>query len=208
MRSRLAGTSHCQMPSRSTLPVQALVAILFVAAGSCASAQPPNALNKGDVITGTAAIVDGSSFDIKSNRILLWGIDTPERGASCYRNGDRWKPMGDSTAALRRCVQGKTVTCRVQKVERVWFRLRHTSECWTEDGLDVGECMIRTGWATDYSCLSDGHYRDLETEAKNKGLGLWQCDNGPGTRRWGRRGQGVPCETPIYRPTGPGPKQN
>ena len=48
--------------------------------------------------------------------------------------------------------------------------------------------MIRAGWATDYSCFSDGYYRDLETEAKNKGLGLWQCDNGAPTRRWGRQG--------------------
>ena len=66
--------------------------------------------------------------------------------------------------------------------------------------------MIRAGWATDYNCFSDGYYRDLETEAKNKGLGLWQCDNGAPTRRWGRQGPGTQCETPVYRPSGPGPK--
>ena len=194
------------MPPTPTFPAQTLLAILVIAAGSCASAQPPGALSKGDVTTGTATVVDGSSLDIKSNRIRLWGIDTPERGAWCYRNGQRWKPMDDSTVALRRCIQGKTVTCRVQKVERSWFRMRHTSECWTEDGLDLGECMIRAGFATDYTCLSDGYYRNLETEAKNKGVGLWQCDNGPGTRRWGRQGPGAQCEVPIYRPTGPSPR--
>ena len=194
------------MPPTPTFPAQTLLAILVIAAGSCASAQPPGALSKGDVTTGTATVVDGSSLDIKSNRIRLWGIDTPERGAWCYRNGQRWKPMDDSTVALRRCIQGKTVTCRVQKVERSWFRMRHTSECWTEYGLDLGECMIRAGFATDYTCLSDGYYRDLETEAKNKGVGLWQCDNGPGTRRWGRQGPGAQCEVPIYRPTGPSPR--
>lgn len=190
----------------SNFPGQTLALTLFVAAASCASAQPPGALNAGDLITGTAAVVDGSSLDIKSNRMRIWGVDTPERGAWCYSNGRRWKPMDDSTAALRRCLEGKTVTCRVQKVERSWFRRRHTAECWTDDGMDVAECMIRAGWATDYSCYSDGHYRDLETEAKNKGLGLWQCDNGPGTRRWGRKGAGVQCEKPSYRPSGPGIK--
>lgn len=189
-----------------TFPRPAFAAILFMAISSCASAQAPGALGKGDQITGTATAVEGSSLDIKSNRIRLWGIDTPERGAWCYRNGHRWKPMDESTSALRRCVQGKTVTCRVQKIERSWFRMRYTSECWTDDGLDVGECMIRAGFATDYTCLSDGHYRDLETEAKNKRLGLWQCDNGPTTRRWGRQGPNALCETPIYRPSGPGPK--
>ena len=190
----------------SIFPGQTLAAILLIAAGSCASAQSSGTLNAGDLITGSASVVDGSSLDIKSNRIGIWGIDTPERGAWCYRNGNRWKPKDDSTVALRRCLQGKTVTCRIQKVERSWFRRRHTSECWTDDGLDVGECMIRAGWATDYSCFSDGYYRDLETEAKNKGLGLWQCDNGAPTRRWGRQGPGAQCETPVYRPSGPGPK--
>lgn len=190
----------------STLPRQLLAASLLLLAGSCANAQAPGSLNKGDLITGTAVVVDGSSLDIKSNRIRIWGVDTPERGAWCYRNGRRWKPADDATSALRRCVQGKTVTCRVQNIERSWFRRRHTSECWTEDGQDVGECMIRGGWATDYTCFSDGYYRDLETEAKNKDMGLWQCDNGPTTKRWGRKGPRAQCETPIYRPIGPGPK--
>ena len=155
------------------------------------------------MLTGPASVVDGRTIDIKSNRFRIWGIDTPERGARCYRNAHRWKPMDDSSNALRRCLEGKTVTCRVQRVERVWFRRLHTAECWTDDGQDVGECMIRGGWATDYTCFSDGYYRDLETEARNKRLGLWQCDNGPGTRRWGRQGPDVKCETPVYRPAGP-----
>jgi endonuclease YncB( thermonuclease family) len=173
--------------------------------GPCwpAAAEAPR---KGDLIAGQATVFDGASFDIKSNRIRLWGIDAPERGASCFRNGRRWKPADDAAAALRRCVRGKTVTCRVLSLKREWFRAVHMSECWTEDGQDVGRCMVRSGWASDYTCYSDGYYRDHETEAKNKRLGLWGCDNGPGTKRWGRKGPGVPCETPYYKPTGPVPK--
>jgi len=191
----------------TSLSQRQVVAVLLLAVlGTCAGAAPPGNLNKGDVLTGAASVVDGSTLDIKSNRFRVWGIDTPERGQRCYRNGHRWKPMDDSAAALRRCVEGKAVTCRVQKVERVWFRRLHTAECWTEDGQDVGECMVRGGWATDFTCYTDGYYRDLETEARNKALGLWQCDNGPGTRRWGYSGQNAKCETPTYRPSGPGPK--
>jgi endonuclease YncB( thermonuclease family) len=190
----------------SILSKHTLWLVLVAAAGTCASAPPPGAPKAGDLITGTASAVDGATIDIKSNRIRIWGIDAPERGAWCYRSGRRWKLMDDSTAGLRRCVRGKAVTCRVQKVERVWFRRMHTAECWTEDGQDVGACVVRTGWATDYTCFSDGYYRDLETEAKNKGVGLWQCDHGPGTRRWGRQGPRVQCESPVYRPSGPGAK--
>ena len=77
------------------------------------------------------------------------------------------------------------------------------SECWTNDGQDVGECMIRGGWASDYTCYSGGYYRDLETEARNKALGLWECDNGPPTKRWGRHGAGTNCETPGLRAARP-----
>jgi len=173
---------------------------LILALGAAAEAQ---ALRKGDQTAGPATVVDGQSFDIKSDRFRLWGIDTPERGTSCARNGRRWKPADDAAAALRRCIGGKTVTCRVWKAERKWFRDIQVSECWTDDGLDVGECMVRSGWATDYTCYSGGYYQDLETEARNKGIGLWSCDNGPGTRRWGRNGHDIPCETPRYKPAGP-----
>ncbi len=183
-----------------------LAAILVVAASACAHAQSSGSLSVGSEFSGTATAVDGSSLDIKSNRFRIWGIDTPERGAWCYSFNKRWKPMEDSTIALRSCIQGKTVTCRIQRVERSWFRQVHTAECWTNDGQDVGECMIRAGWASDYTCYSGGYYRDLETEARNKALGLWECDNGPPTKRWGRRGAGTNCEAPVYRPRGPGPK--
>jgi endonuclease YncB( thermonuclease family) len=67
--------------------------------------------------------------------------------------------------------------------------------------------MIRSGWATDYTCYSAGYYRDQESEAREKAIGLWSCDNGPGTRRWGRGGRNAPCETPRYKPVGPTAKQ-
>jgi endonuclease YncB( thermonuclease family) len=172
----------------------------------CATAGAQEAPRKGSLIAGRASVVDGTSFDIGSNRIRLWGVDASERDAWCYRSGRRWKPAREAAAALRRCVVGKAVTCRVWSVRPEWFRAVYVSECWTEDGLDVGQCMVRGGWANDYTCFSDGYYRDVETEARNAGLGLWTCDNGPGTRRWGNRGRGVPCETPFYRPTGPVPK--
>jgi endonuclease YncB( thermonuclease family) len=172
-------------------------------AGSAAEAQ---SYGKGDLIIGPGSAVSGSSLNVKSERIRIWGIDAPERGAWCYRNGRRWKPASDATEALRGCVRGKTVTCRVHSLEVGWFRTVYTSQCWTNDGQDVGACMVRSGWATDYTCYSDGHYRDLEAQASSKGTGLWLCDVGLPTRRWGKGGQSTPCESPPYKPTGPAAK--
>jgi endonuclease YncB( thermonuclease family) len=95
----------------------------------------------------------------------------------------------------------------VWKHERKWFRYVYVSECWTDDGTDVGECMVRGGWAGDYSCYSGGYYQGVESEARSSGIGLWRCVNGRGTRRWGRNGNGAPCETTLYKPTGPTAKQ-
>ena len=186
--------------------VRSRVAGAFLAAacllGPCVTVEAQS-LRKGDQVTGPATTVDGQSFDIKSDRFRLWGIDTPDRNTSCYRNGLRWRPTADTRAALRRCIDGKIVTCKVGKLERKWFRDIYVSECWTDDGTDVGDCMVRGGWASDHTCYSGGYYASLESEAKGKALGLWSCDNGPGTRRWGRGGKDAPCESPLYKPAGP-----
>lgn len=191
------------MPRSPTFRTKALAAGLLMMAGSGAQAQ---SYAKGDLITGAASVVDGSSLNIKSERIRIWGVDTPERSAWCYRNGRRWRPASEAAVALRRCVQGKTITCRIQNLEVGWFRTVYTSECWAGDGQDLGGCMVRGGWATDYTCYSDGHYRNLEAEASTRGVGLWLCDVGLPTRRWGKSGPATPCEAPPYKPTGPGAK--
>jgi endonuclease YncB( thermonuclease family) len=187
----------------SHLFLVALVAALLAGAAD-ANAQATQKRSKGDLINGRPKVVDADLLDIGSERVRLWGIAAPSRGDWCYRNDQRWKPAAESVGALRTCLQDKLVTCRIQKVERLWFRTRYVAECWTDNGLDLAECMVRAGWATDYTCYSDGHFRDLETEARNKRAGLWLCDNGPPTKRWGRNGPDVLCEKPSYKPQGPG----
>src|SRR5262245_61627594 len=108
---RFARSFHmAALPHGSASCRTAAAAALFLTIGWSAQAQ---SFRQGDQITGEAVVVDGSSLDIKSNRIRLWGIDVPERGAFCFRNNRRWKPADEVAAALRRCVAGKTVTCRV-----------------------------------------------------------------------------------------------
>jgi endonuclease YncB( thermonuclease family) len=168
----------------------------------CASAQ---AQQVGSLISGEGTVVDGDTFDIRRDRIRIWGIDAPEGRHGCVRGGMKWWPAGDATAALKDCPQYTTVTCRVQKIQRRWLRVRYVSECWRNDTKeDIGACMVSSGWATDYPGYSGGHYAPLEAAPKAAKRGLWQCEDRPPTVRWCKRGNGTPCERPIYKPSGPG----
>jgi endonuclease YncB( thermonuclease family) len=189
---------------RARQMIAVLAASLAAAiAGRSAHAE---ALGPGGLIVGQAVALDGETLDFPAYRVRVWGIDAPQRGSWCFRAGEKWKPAAAAATALSSCLKAKTITCRVQKREWHWLRTRYVAECWSDDGQDLGDCMVAGGWATDYTCYSDGYYGDRETEARNKGIGLWACDNGPPTRRWGRKGRGVPCELPTYKPSGPGPR--
>jgi succinoglycan biosynthesis protein ExoI len=177
-----------------------VAAASIVSAAGVATAQTRA---KGDLVTGPATVVDGHTLTMGGDRVRLWGIFAPESGAWCYRFDQRWKPASEAAVALRGCLKDQAATCRVQRIERSWFRRTYVAECWSGDGEDLGDCMVRGGWATDYTCYSGGHYQDLELEARNKRAGLWTCDVGPPTKRWGRQGHGAVCETPRYQPQGP-----
>ena len=181
----------------------AVLALLTCAICIEANAQPTRSI--GDLITGRAAkVVDGSTFDIGRERIRLWGIDAPQRLARCTTSGRKWRPARGSAAALKDCLRGTAVTCRVQKIEHRLGKTRFVSECWRDkDKEDVAACMVGSGWATDWPGYSGGHYAQLEDWPKGIRRGLWECDGGPPTRRWCKGGADIPCEQPAYKPRGP-----
>ena len=170
------------------------------------ASSPAHAVTQGDLISGFAVIVDGDTLDIGHLRIRLWGIDAPEKRASCIRQNERWRPARKASDALLACTKGATITCRVQKVQRRFrgmLRERYVSECWRDDNkADVAACMVSSGWATDYPGYSGGHYGGLEAAPKANRAGIWQCAGEPPTSHWCGAGEGVPCEA-IYTPVGP-----
>jgi endonuclease YncB( thermonuclease family) len=163
------------------------IAIVLCAVISCGSA---HAQQVGYLITGSATVVDGDTFDLGRTRIRIWGIRAAERQAWCHVGGVRWKPAKPSAQALEDCLGSTTVTCRVQKGQRHEGKVHYVSECWRDNDKEAA-CMVSSGWATDWPGYSGGHYAPLEEEPKAARRGLWRCDVGPPTRRWCNGGKAV-----------------
>ena len=62
-------------------------------------------------ITGLARVVDGDTIWIGEAKIRLWGIDAPESGQTCHRDGQPWRCGEAATEALRRLI-GDPRECR------------------------------------------------------------------------------------------------
>ena len=103
----------------------------------------------GDRFRGTVSrIVDGDTFWISSAdvRIRVWALDAPERDAPGF---------DAATEALRRLIDGRTLTCRTRDIDRFG---RIVGQCFLPDGRDITRTMIQSGTAREFCRFSRNHY--------------------------------------------------
>lgn len=113
-------------------------------------------------------VIDGDTLGMGGERIRLYGIDAPESGQTCERSGDRWQCGQAATAALASWLDGKVTEC--VELERDRYD-RAVSTC-SANGQDVGEWMVRQGWAVEYRQYSDGRYALSERDAATRRVGM------------------------------------
>ena len=121
------------------------------------------------VIVGLAVVTDGDTLRIGTARIRLFGFDAPESRQSCRLRGRRYPCGKEATKALRDIVKGKTVTCQPTG-DKTYGRL--VAVC-SVDGLDIGDWMVRHGWALAYRRFSR-KYVPAEEEAQRERRGIWR----------------------------------
>lgn len=131
---------------------------------------------------GQATVIDGDTIEIQGERIRLHGIDAPESGQWCHnRKGERYRCGQKSSLALADMIGDRVVRC--VEVDRDRYG-RIVGKC-DVDRQDLGEWMVRQGWAVAYIRYSYDYVR-AETFAKSARLGVWQ---GPFVMPWAwRRG--------------------
>ena len=125
--------------------------------------------HRGTTLRGYAVVTDGDTIKMGDIRLRLSGIDAPESRQLCQAEGTHYPCGKEATKALRGLVGGKIVWCR--PTGAVSYR-RKVASC-SVDGVDIGEWMVRQGWALAYLRFSR-KYVPAEEEAQREKRGIWR----------------------------------
>ena len=123
-------------------------------------------------ISGIPRITDGDTIKILNKRIRLQGIDTPEKKQICIKNSKEYKCGQEATNALKKKIEGKLVTCKVQ--DNLDRYKRYIGICFLGN-IDLNKWMVRNGYAVAYRRYSEDYIEDEKYAKKNK-IGLWSSN--------------------------------
>lgn len=104
-------------------------------------------------------------------RVRLWGMDAPELTQRCRSRWLLTYGCGEAAAAYLSVLlkRPRKLECFVESTD-VYGRLVATC---TVEGNDIGEAMVRAGWAVDFKRYSKGTYAAAEKDARDNRRGLW-----------------------------------
>jgi endonuclease YncB( thermonuclease family) len=113
--------------------------------------------------------VDGDSLRTNREDVRLLGIDAPELFQTCRdARGRQWPCGREAHAKLKMLVSRGDVRCIPTGRDR--FN-RSLAVCSAGPVTDVGETMVREGFAVDF--MNGGRYAGAEAEARRARRGIW-----------------------------------
>ena len=123
----------------------------------------------GDIISGTASVIDGDTIDIHGQRIRLSAIDAVESHQPCLlADGKRWNCGRDAAFALSNKIGRAPVSCEVEGIDRYG---RSVAICVLR-GEDINAWMVENGWAVAYRHYGT-QYVPAADHAREARLGIW-----------------------------------
>lgn len=134
---------------------------------------------------GAAIASDGDSLRIDGKRVRIEGIDAPELGQTCKRDGVAWDCGREARDRLRALISAGDVRCRFHGRDKYG---RELGVC-DVASRDVGREMVLSGYAVSY-----GRYGAEEARAEREQRGLW-AGQFVKPQEW-RRTNGHPDEGP------------
>ncbi|MCO6413214.1 MAG: thermonuclease family protein [Thiogranum sp.] len=157
-----------RLPQDSALGILVLIAIAMVAVIVIVTQKNDPEATANKPVINDVRVIDGDTIETNSATIRLFGIDAPETGQPCTRNGSSYDCGGASKEHLQFIITGATVSCDDRGKDR-WGR---TIGVCMADGKDIGRLMVRHGWALAYREYSSNYAKDEEFAKENR-LGVW-----------------------------------
>jgi endonuclease YncB( thermonuclease family) len=122
----------------------------------------------GEQIVDVASVIDGDTIDIHGQRIRLHGIDAPESGQNCSRDGAEFLCGKTAAFALSDKIGRQVVNCEKRDTDRYQ---RVVAIC-TLNGVDLNRWLVQQGHAMAYRKYSTDYVVDEES-AKSARAGIW-----------------------------------
>ena len=121
----------------------------------------------------TIISVDGDTIRAGNGvEYRLFGIDAPELQQTCTEaNGKIWLCGRAAKAKLTTLIKGGNVNCESRATDRFG---RIVAMCSAHGVPDLGEAMVRGGYAVDLGGAAGNPYRDAEAEAQTAKRGIWR----------------------------------
>jgi len=140
----------------------ALIAFYVASLRSPNSANPIQAPAK---ISGMVTPIDGDTVWLNGKKKRIWGIDAPDP------QGTAGEYYQQSTEALTQAASYQWTCEDTGEVSRD----RDVSKCvFTNGAGDIGEWMVRAGYAVDWPEFSGGAYANAQRQAQHDQVGIWQ----------------------------------
>ena len=113
----------------------------------------------------TLRAADGSEYRV-------FGIDAPELHQTCKEgNGKSWACGRAAKARLTTLIKGGNVNCMARDKDRFG---RIVAVCSAEGVPDLGDAMVRQGYALDLGGEAGNPYHQAEVEAQAGKRGIWR----------------------------------
>ena len=160
--------------SSDTGPVRGLRkfwTLAFSMAVFCAAAVGPASAQTNETeIRGMAEVIDADILKFGQQRVILWGIDAPERRQTCRMNGEMWGCYDVAFRHLQLLAGRGEVVCYFHGDPDPFGRRFGVCE---SGGEDLNAAMVRAGVALAYEEETDAYLLQM-AEAITEGVGLWQ----------------------------------
>lgn len=117
--------------------------------------------------------VDGDTLRAANGvEYRIFGVDAPELHQTCSEaNGKSWLCGRAAKAKLTTLINRGNVNCEARANDRFG---RIVAICSAEGVPDLGEALVRDGYAIDLGGAAGNPYRDAEAEAEAAKRGIWR----------------------------------